>query len=175
MFQLDARDNLFFPRKGALVEAAIIINAPVFGSDYSYTKFSLNASKYLEPLKNTVLALNAWLEFNSGDIPFNQLALLGGARKLRGYYEGRFRDKHLMIFQGEWRFPIWKRFKGTVFGGAGAVNDELRGLTGQPLRTAYGLGLRYLALKDQQIHIRLDVAWGVDDNSGFYLTIGEAF
>jgi outer membrane protein assembly factor BamA len=175
MFQLDSRDNLFFPRKGALVEAAFLLNGALTGSDYAYTKFSLNASKYWEPVPNTVLALNTYLEFNKGTIPFNQLALLGGGKKLRGYYEGRYRDNHLLIFQGEWRFPVWKRFKGTIFGGTGLVADKIRHFSTQDIRPAYGLGLRYLALKKQQIHVRLDIAWGEKENSGFYLTIGEAF
>lgn len=176
MFQLDTRDNLFFPRAGSLVEAAVIFNAPLIGSDLTYSKFSLNASKYLNPVKNTVLALNTYLEFNSGEeVPFNQLALLGGGRKLRGYYEGRFRDKNLLILQGEWRFPIWKRIKGTIFGGTGAVSDRIRNFSVRQFRIAYGGGLRYLALKSQQIHIRLDFAWGQFNSSGFYLTIGEAF
>lgn len=175
MYQLDTRDNLFFPRKGSLLEAALLVNSPVFGSDFTFSKFSFNAAKYLEPVPKTVLALNAYLELNYGDAPFNQLALLGGAKRLRGYYEGRFRDNHLLILQGEWRFPIWKRIKGTVFGGVGLVNDKVKNLSAQPIRPAYGAGLRYLALKEQQIHIRLDIAWGEKDNSGFYLTIGEAF
>lgn len=175
MFQLDSRDNLFFPRKGALVEAAFILNGPLTGSDYSFTKFSLSASKYWAPVPNTVLALNTYLEFNNGTTPFNQLGLLGGGKKLRGYYEGRYRDNHLLIFQGEWRFPVWKRFKGTIFGGAGSVADEIRHFSTQHIRPAYGFGLRYLALKKQQIHVRLDFAWGEKENSGFYLTIGEAF
>ncbi|PHN02958.1 BamA/TamA family outer membrane protein [Flavilitoribacter nigricans] len=172
---IDSRDNLFFPRKGALVEAAVIAHAPLLGSDFSYSKFSVNASRYLVPVPKTVLALNAYMEFNSGTVPFNQMALLGGAKKLRGYYEGRFRDKQLLILQGEWRFPIWKRFKGTIVGGAGMVADKLANFNLDNLRPAYGAGLRYLALKAQQIHIRLDFAWGQNDNSGFYLTIGEAF
>lgn len=175
MYQLDTRDNLFFPRKGSLVEASLVFNGAFFGSDFIFSKFSINAAKYLEPLPNTVLALNTYLELNYGDTPFNQLALLGGGKRLRGYYEGRFRDNHLVILQGEWRFPVWKRFKGAIFGGTGLVSDKVQHFSAQHLRLAGGIGLRYLALKQQQIHIRADIAWGENGNNGFYLTIGEAF
>lgn len=175
MFQYDSRDNVFFPRKGALVEAAYTFNGSLLGSDFSYTKFSLNASCYFPFLQQSVLAFNTYVEFNTGAVPFNQLALLGGSKKLRGYYEGRFRDRQLIILQSEWRFPIWKRLKGAIFGGAGLVADRIDRFSGSFLRPAVGGGLRYLALKKEQIHVRFDLAWGQGNNSGFYLTIGEAF
>lgn len=175
MLQWDSRDQVFFPRKGAFSEVAFIVNNAVFGSDYSFSKFSFNGSGYLEIIPNTVLALNAYLEFNTGTVPFNQLALLGGTRRFRGYYEGRYRDNNLLILQGEWRFPVWKRIKATVFGGTGVVSARRSTLLSKSFRPSLGFGIRYLVLKKDQIHLRLDFAWGQKENSAFYLTIGEAF
>jgi outer membrane protein assembly factor BamA len=171
--QIDSRDKIFFPREGQFIEASIIFNAPTLGSDFSFTKLTFNGSQYFSISPKSVLAVNAYLEFNLGETPFSQMALLGG-RRLRGYYEGRYRDKNVIVGQGEWRFPIWRRFKGTIFGGVGVVAERADVFSAKYLRPAVGAGLRYLALKEQQIHVRFDLAWG-QNSSGFYLTIGEAF
>lgn len=174
MLQLDSRDQLFYPHRGELLEAALLFNSKWLGSDFAYTKFTFNGSKYLPLSARTVLALNTYVELNSGQPPFYQLAQLGGGRKLRGYYEGRYRDNNLLILQAEWRFPVWKRLKAAVFGGAGLVAATPAAFSHEHLRPAIGGGLRYLVLQEQQIHVRLDLAWG-QNSSGFYLTVGEAF
>ena len=174
VLQLDSRDVIFYPKKGQLLEASLLFNTSWLGSDYLFTKFLFNGSRYFPLSPRMVLAVNAYLETNLGDTPFNQMALLGGTKKLRGYYEGRYRDKSLIILQTELRFPIWKRFKGAIFGGAGMVSEQPFAFDTDHLRPALGAGLRYLALKKEQIHIRLDLAWG-QNSSAYYLTIGEAF
>jgi outer membrane protein assembly factor BamA len=174
VMQFDSRDVIFYPHKGQLLEASLVFNASWLGSEYRFTKFLFNGSRYLPISREMVLALNAYVEVNIGTTPFNQMALLGGGRKLRGYYEGRYRDNNLMILQAEGRFPIWKRFKGAIFGGAGMVAEKAHAFSFAHLRPAFGAGLRYLALKKEQIHIRFDLAWGQRSNA-YYLTIGEAF
>lgn len=172
--QFDSRDVIFYPHEGQLIEAAILFNTTALGSDHRFTKFLFSGTRYWPLSPKMVLAVNAYVETNLGSTPFNQMALLGGGKKLRGYYEGRYRDNNLIVLQAEWRFPIWKRFKGAIFGGAGTVADRLDAFSFENLRPAFGTGLRYLALKKEQIHIRLDLALG-QNSSAYYLTIGEAF
>jgi hypothetical protein len=48
-----------------------------------------------------VIALQVTTSFRSGDVPFYDLSLMGGAYKMRGYYEGAIRDNALIDGQLE--------------------------------------------------------------------------
>ncbi len=171
---LDQRDNVFYPTSGPYLEAAVLHNAAWTGSDFAFTKVTVDARQYWSRDSSSVFALNAYLEFNAGQPPFTHLALMGGTRRMRGYYEGRYRDRHLMVLQGEYRFPLFWRLKGTVFGGLGNVAGELSGFRLDNTRYTLGAGLRFLLLPEERAHVRLDYGFG-NNTSGFYLTVGEAF
>ena len=49
------------------------------------------------------------------------MALLGNSYSMRGYYEGRYRDKHKIEGQVELRQHVWKRNGVVVWIGAGTV------------------------------------------------------
>ncbi len=170
----DSRDNQFYPRRGWLTEAALVGEDKLTGSDFRFIRFSLDAARYWPTGRKTVLATQVAAQFTGGNAPFFNLSQLGGTKRLRGYPDGKYRDKHLLLAQAEWRFPIFWRFKGVVFAAAGTVfglpQERLR------WRPEGGAGLRFEFDKKQQLHVRLD--YGVGDgreNSGFYLTFGEAF
>lgn len=168
----DSRDNQFFPRRGWLIEATIFFEAPLLGSDFKYARFYLDADRYFSFWKNKVLVVNFVCQASAGNPPFFALAQLGGGRWLRGYPAGKFRDRHSLLLQAEARFPLIWSFKGAIFGGAGSVF----GTPGERLRWRpnIGGGIRFEFDRKQHIHLRLDYGFG-EKNSGFYLTVGEAF
>lgn len=170
----DNRNNIFFPTKGYFVELVSFVNGNYLGSDFNFRKFTLDANTYFG-FKNQVIALNFYSEFTGGTVPFNQLALLGGNKKMRGYFEGRLRDNHQIVLQSEYRFPIYKkRFRGVLFGGIGQVANQFSDFNFSTLKYTYGAGLRILINEKERIHIRLDAGFG-KETSGYYITIGEAF
>lgn len=174
LWQWDSRDHIFFPTKGWWAEAALLLNNQTLGATQDFVKWSLDIRKYHSLKSNQVLAGQLYLEGNSGAPSFNQLALLGGTRLLRGYYEGRFRDRQLAATQLEYRFPIKGRFAGVAFGGLGTVVDKWVNWQGSFLRYAVGAGLRFTLLPKDKIRLRFD--YGIGPNtSAFYLTVGEAF
>ncbi len=168
----DSRDDVFYPIRGSYVELSILANSKSFGSDFEFQKIFFDASRYFNFGKNNILALNIYSETTFGDAPFNQLSLLGGTKRMRGFLEGRFRDDHFMTFQSEYRFPIFWRIKGAVFGSVASVGSQEEGF--QKAFFAYGLGLRIGISKIEKINLRLDYGFG-KNTSGFYLTFGEAF
>ena len=93
---------------------------------------------------------------------------------MRGYYEGRYRDRQYLAGQAEYRFPLWWRIGGAAFAGMGDVAPDLGSFTFSSLKPSYGLGLRFMINKEEKVNIRLDYAWG-KETSGFYLEITEAF
>ena len=171
----DSRNNIFYPDSGTLAEIVLFHNSPAFGSDFRFSKLYIDISRYMRNKWLHTFVVNAYAEFTAGSPPFNQMALLGGTRRMRGYYEGRFRDKQMLMIQGEYRFPIFWLFKGAVFGGVGRVAEELSDFNWSDWKYNVGAGLRIMINKKEKIHIRLDAAVGQSGNSGYYVTIGEAF
>lgn len=170
----DSRDHSFFPRHGWLAEASLIEEHRLTGSDFHYLKFALEGARYFSLGRKTVLVGHGLAVFTTGEAPFYLLPTLGGNRRLRGYPDGKYRDRHLLLGQSELRFPLIWRFQGVVFGGAGGVF----GTTGERIRwhSNYGGGLRIEFDRKQQLHLRVDYGVGQGEgNSGFYVTVGEAF
>ncbi len=175
LWNFDSRDQLFFPKKGFWTEAEWFFNRKELGSDFNFSRFSVDATGYFSWKSSSVLALNVWLVASRGDVPFQQLAFVGGPKKMRGYFEGRYRDKNLWTFQVEYRWAIRKRFGLVAFGAAGAVSPALHALFGQQLHATFGTGLRFALSTKDKINLRLDLA-GNDTGEFFpYLTVKEAF
>jgi hypothetical protein len=168
----DTRNNRFFPTKGLFMEASAYFEGSVTGSDFSYSRYSVEADNFYRLGDETILGLQGAAIFTIGDAPFFNQAQLGGGKRLRGYFEGRYRDRHLLYTQAEVRQHLFKRFSGVIFGGAGTVF----GTIGEKavLRPNAGAGLRFELDKKQKINIRLDYGFGYK-TSGMYINIGEAF
>jgi hypothetical protein len=170
----DTRDNIFYPSKGVFIDAGAQFYGNSTGSIYKYSRYTFDGSIFFSAKNKNVWALNVFADFVNGNaIPFNHLALLGGNKKMRGYYEGRYRDKNLLALGGEYRLHLYKRFGAVAFANAGAVNNETLKLPAY-IRATAGAGIRYALNKSEKLNIRLD--YGIGKNtSGIYFTIGEAF
>ncbi len=172
----DDRDNLFSTATGTFAEVGFLLSRAATGSNYDFSKYTADYRRFISigADKKSVLALNAYAEFSTGEVPFYQLAFLGGSRRMRGYVDGQYRDRHYAATQAEYRFPIFWRFGGVVFASTGGVGSEVSDIPGN-LRFAAGGGLRFLLNEQEGINIRVDYGIGEEGSSGFYLTIGEAF
>lgn len=170
----DNRDNLFSPTRGYFAELYWQIDDKLIGSSFNNTRIGLDASTYITTKFKHTIAFNLYTVFGNGSIPFNQMALLGGAKKMRGYYEGRYRDNNLMLFQTEYRAPLFWRLGAVAFIGVGDVFDTFKNIEIPNFKLAYGTGIRVLIDKKQKINARLDVGWA-EPKPNFYLTLTEAF
>jgi hypothetical protein len=79
---------------------------------------------------------------NIGDVPFNQLAYLGGQTKMRGVFEGYFRDKNLVLLQTEIRQEVWKVFGLVAFSSLGFLGNQSDLIRFNKPKYTYGGGLR---------------------------------
>ncbi len=170
----DTRDNVFFPTRGQLHEASVTAFGGSLGGDFTWTRRQVDLRRYLPLGVRHTVALQGLLVSNSGEPPFTQLGLLGGQNVLRGYYEGRDRDRNLAAVQAEYRRPLGGRFGLALFAAGGTVARDLDGLALARLRVAGGAGLRYQLSVSEGINFRLDYGVG-DDSSGMYFTATEAF
>ncbi|MCK9995893.1 MAG: BamA/TamA family outer membrane protein [Candidatus Krumholzibacteria bacterium] len=171
----DTRDNLWAPSRGLWAQLIARTSSSTFGSDYSFNQFIADFRGYLTLGENSVLAAQLLGTGLDGDPPFFSLPVLGGEEGLRGYRGGLFRDKTRVLGRVEYRRDrIMGRFGGAVFAGIGDVAPEVGKLTLAGNLWTAGFGVRYLLDEAEKLKIRLDFGWGNGD-SGFYLTLGEAF
>ena len=94
---------------------------------------------------------------------------------MRGYFQGRYRDRNYVAFQAELRQYFTKKFGFVAFGGFGDVGEELTDLALKDLKYSVGGGLRYLFNKKENVNLRMDIAFGRDGNTGIYFGIEESF
>ncbi|MGB0177960.1 MAG: BamA/TamA family outer membrane protein [Owenweeksia sp.] len=171
----DSRDDQFYPSEGSYIEGVLLPHGVFFGSDFSFLKISLDASRYYCLSEKQILAFNFYGESNIGQVPFYQMALLGGNKRLRGLYEGRFRDLNNLIIQTEYRWQFYKRFGLALFGSAGNTFAGLSEMKFNLNKYTYGGGLRFRLSKREKVNLRIDVGLSPYGSANYYVTFGEAF
>lgn len=170
----DTRDNVFFPRSGSFLELGNAFYTPWDGEGSAFQQVKLDARHYQGLGDRQVLAFHALLDMHRGRVPFAMQPGLGGGSVLRGYYQGRHRDKSLGALQLEYRFPIWRRLGGAAFAAGGMVAPDPSAFPDASLLPAAGVGLRY-RLNAQGVNLRVDMAFDRDKESSLYVTFMEAF
>ncbi|HEY3876716.1 MAG TPA: BamA/TamA family outer membrane protein [Candidatus Kapabacteria bacterium] len=170
----DTRDNTYSTHKGQYESVDAEFYGKALGSDYSIERYTADLRKFYPIAKDQTLAFQFYGVLANGTVPFYMMNGLGGDQKLRGYYLLRFRDNDVALLQGEYRFPIWWRFGGAAFVGAGEVGHTLSNFTLNGIHPSYGLGLRLLVVKAEHLNARLDYGFGTDSHE-LYFSILEAF
>ena len=143
------------------------------GNKKAFTRTDFIFDYYHRLWEGAILAFDLHGEFNYGDVPWNMLAALGGSARMRGYYEGRYRDKNLIETQIELRQHIWRRNGIAVWVGAGNVFPSFSGFKWGHTLPNYGIGYRW-EFKNR-VNVRLDYGFGKKGQSGFLFNINEAF
>lgn len=100
------------------------------------------------------------------------LPTLDSSKGIRGYYEGRYRDKNEADIVVELRQHVWKRNGIVVWGGLGTVFDSFEGITSRRLLPSYGIGYRFEFKK--QVNLRVDFGIG-KHSTAIALGMNETF
>jgi outer membrane protein assembly factor BamA len=174
--ELDTRDDDYWPSHGSLAKLKSWFYASGLGSSRDFQRYTFFWSWYTRLAGDRlVLATNANALGAAGDVPFYALPSLGtGQGGLRGYTQGRYRDRVAITAQAEARYHTKGRFGATVFGGLGQVAPKVSDLGQAKLLPAGGLGLRYQLTRGYPMHMRFDYAWGKNEPL-FYFSVAEAF
>lgn len=170
----DDRDHIYNPLRGQMIELSNEFYGKVFGSEYNFLNVTLDARKYIGLWKENVLAVQGYVNFNDGNIPFRMMGVIGSDVFMRGYYNGRFRDNHAMAFQAELRKTIWGPIGCVLFAGGGTV-AHVAGDLFSGIKPNYGLGLRVKAVRKERVNARVDLGFGADGMSALYIGLNEAF
>jgi len=173
--ELDTRDDDYWPSHGSLAKLKGWFFASGLGSTREFQRYAFFWSWYTRLAPPLVLATNANALGVSGDAPFYALPALGtGLGGLRGYTQGRYRDRVAVTVQAEARYHTKGRLGGVVFGGAGLVAPDVSGFGKAEVLPAGGVGLRFQLTRNYPMHMRFDYAWGKDAPL-FYFSVAEAF
>lgn len=176
----DSRNNNSYTTKGMIINAYYNqIQGAFSNSSYQGGFFNIEYSGFYSLLSNLVLGLDVQEQsLAGGQSPFYLLPALGNDAMMRGYYNGRFRDRNMLAGQAELRYRLSKRFAVVGFAGAGEVAHEA--FTIEALKPNYGGGLRYFFDVAKGLTLRAD--YGIGEKrpneprqNGFYIALGEAF
>ena len=171
----DSRDHVLAARRGQLLQLTATLSERTLGSDYNFGRYALDTRRYWSfGSAGHVIAAQILAEATSGRAPFDQLVQVGGDNAFRGYTRGRYRDRHGLYGQAEYRSPFVKRLGMVAFAGGGGVAPSLDKLVEAQLLPTFGIGLRALLVPAQRATIRIDYARG-KGSSGLYIGLSEAF
>lgn len=139
-----------------------------------------------------LLTLHGWLsttDTSAGtDVPFYFQHTIGGKGNLRsvdesllgtdgtdatlrGFRTYRFRDRHLLLLQAEYRVPLWGPIDATVFVDAGKVAPRRSELNFSNLKRSYGFSIG--AVRGADTVLRMDVGFGGGEGTHVFFTIGK--
>lgn len=115
---------------------------------------------------------------DSVEVPFLELASIGGSRDLRGFSSGRGRGRSAAALTLDYQWPLAAWLDATLYLGVGNVFDsQLSGFYAGKLRGSAGLGLALAGLSEDR-QIELWAATGTDpldqglNATGFRLVLG---
>jgi outer membrane protein insertion porin family len=191
-FTLDRRDNKVNPTSGSLQFTSLETAGTMFGSDANFMKFRFESYWFFNFLPPTVFALSGRLGLatpfgNANELPIEDRFYAGGETTIRGYLEnevGPLNDSGealggdaLLIFNLEWRFPIWKILGGALFVDTGTVTNKVNDLFDTGFKTGVGGGLRVLTPVGP---VRVDVGYALnpirqDSRWQAYFSVGNPF
>lgn len=169
----DNRDNLTNPHHGIYLNINQMFRPGFMGNDYAFSTTAFRFDAYQRLGKGTVLAEDIGANLNFGNPSWGMMAELGGTHSMRGYYEGRYRDKHSLEATVELRQHVWKRNGIVVWVGAGTIFPKFSALRSKQILPNAGVGYRWEFKKN--VNVRLDYGFGKSGQSGFLFNINEAF
>ncbi|MGQ0647085.1 MAG: hypothetical protein ACT4P7_05910 [Gemmatimonadaceae bacterium] len=94
----------------------------------------------------------------------------GTRATLRSFRDYRFRDRHLLLLQAEYRIPIWGLVDATAFADAGKVTSRRGDLGLGGLKRSYGVSLSIM--RRTSTAARVDVAVGGGEGARVLLSFG---
>jgi hypothetical protein len=179
-FIYDSRNNNTYTTKGLIISAYYnIMQGILSNNNYQGGFFNLEYSQFFLLNKKLVLGLDIQEQsLTGGQSPFYLLPALGSDEMMRGYYNGRYRDRNFIAGQTELRYRLSDRIGIVGFLGTGEVFHSA--FSFPQLKPDIGGGLRYFFDIEKGLSVRLDYGvgqrpTGEERESGFYIGLGQAF
>jgi outer membrane protein assembly factor BamA len=175
---LDYRDPVLNPRSGGRYLFTVSRYADRDLDRYSFTRADVDLQQFIPFFHaHRYLALRGLFTTTNTDsdneVPFYLQPTLGGAYSLRGFRAYRFRDRHLMLLQAEYRYIVNAYVTGALFYDAGKVASDRSDLDFKDLERNYGFGFRFGSR--QGVGFRSDIAFGSGEGTRILLRFDNVF
>lgn len=171
-FTYDSRDFILNAKRGWFVQLDQTFTPKWLGNTYGFSTTDFTTSTYAPLWKGCTFAAELHSRFNYGDVPWCMMAEMGGTNRMRGYYEGRYRDRNIIEGQVELRQHIKGRHGAVAWVGTAQVFPEASALRWTRFLPNFGIGYRWAFRPG--INIRLDYGF-TRNGGGFLFNINEAF
>jgi len=171
-YTYDSRDFMLNAYKGWFVQLDQTFTPRFLGNNYCFSSTDLTVCTYRQVWKGGVLAGELHAGFNYGNPSWCQMSEVGNNMRMRGYFEGRYRDKNIIEAQVELRQRIKGRHGMAFWVGGAEVFPAFKDMRFKDILPNAGLGYRWEF--KQRINVRLDCGWG-KNGLGFMFNINEAF
>jgi hypothetical protein len=161
----DSRTSPDYSRGGRLIEGTIHHYFDLHDGQDAFGRFEGTAQQFVPTHggKGVIgLAAQAWLSLSDGgrSVPFFLMPTLGGSNGLRAYQSYRFRDRHALLFTGEYRWAVHEMVDVAGLVEAGRVAPAVKGLRLSHMAESIGGGIR-VHTKTSSL-VDLDLAHGRD-------------
>jgi outer membrane protein assembly factor BamA len=174
---VDTRDEAANPRSGGRYFAEwAAFNDQNLGA-HSFDRLDVELQHYIPFLnQRRVIALRARTALThtaSGQgVPFYMLPALGGSGSLRGFSEFRFRDKHMVVLNAEYRWEAFSGLDMALFADAGQVASRMSDFAFREMKTAGGIGFRFNSAR--KVFCRIDVGFS-QEGPRIHMNFGHVF
>jgi hypothetical protein len=143
---IDTRPAAGYTRRGSVLQVDYH-NYRDRDDVFSFDRLDATAIQHIPFFRETwVLSMRGVMMTTLNDddqVPFFLLPALGSGSTLRGYGTGRFRDRHALLLQAEWRWIVNREgMDMAIFYDAGKVAGRRGDLDLDGLRSNIGIGLR---------------------------------
>lgn len=179
-FIFDTRNNNTYTTKGIIITSYYyLMQGIATNNNYHGGLLNIEIAQFNPLSKRFMLGFDVQNQsLTGGQSPFYLLPALGSDEMMRGYYNGRYRDRNMIAGQTELRYRLSDRFAIAGFTGAGTVFNK--SFSFSDLKPTYGGGIRYFFDMEKGLTMRADYGLGQKVSgegrqSGFYLSLGEAF
>lgn len=170
--QYDNRDFLTNASRGIYFRLDQRFNPRFLANKYAFSLTELTLAYYHPLWRSATIAMELHSRLTYGNTPWGLMSTLGGSYNMRGYYEGRYRDKSAVDFCVELRQHVWRRNGVVLWVGAGTVFPKFSAMRWGHILPNYGVGYRWEFKK--KVNVRLDLGFG-RGQTGFIFSINEAF
>lgn len=171
-YTFDSRDFMLNASRGWFVQVDLTANPTFLGNNHTYWSGELQVATYRRAWRGAILAGELHTRQSVGSVPWPMLSDVGSSNRMRGYYEGRYRDKNVVDAQVELRQHIWHRNGMVVWLGAAEVFPDYGSLRFRRILPNAGVGYRWQFKKG--VNVRLDYGFS-RNGTGFIFNINEAF
>lgn len=175
---IDTRNSYYIPTRGGYYKIEYFSVPGWLGSDFDFEYWYLDLRHFFTiraPRKDILAVRLQGKHAEGGPIPFNELAIDGSEYTLRGFFDGRFRDRDMTCLNVELRHNVWKIVDVNLFYDIGRVYNDIfqeSEFITNDLRRAWGAGFRIVI--PPNIVMRGDAGWSNTDQV-FYFNFGQTF